>query len=153
MLVVREYHFGKSVEYVHEFYPPFRFEVIHKDWHQVVYNVYEFKVDACLQIQALRDKSQYLILQEDLLLNEEIAHADISKQPDAILSNFHIFLRFIAESDFILWKLMSLLTFSFKLIIASFDLLITHLNTFSSLSDNIAFLFKESVCVTIWETA
>ena len=100
--MVREYHFGKSVEYVHKFYPPFSFEVIHKDRHKVVYNVYEFKVDACLQIQALGDQPQYLILQEDLLLNEEIAHTDISKQPDTVLSNFHIFLRFIAESDFIL---------------------------------------------------
>jgi hypothetical protein len=51
----------------------------------------KFKVDACLQIQALSHQPKDLIIQKNFLLDKEIAHADITQQPDAVFSNFDIF--------------------------------------------------------------
>lgn len=42
-------------------------------------DIYKFAVDACLQIQALSYQPKDLILQENRLLDKEIAHADIAQ--------------------------------------------------------------------------
>lgn len=113
----------------------------------------KFKVDACLQIQALSHQPKDLIIQKNFLLDKEIAHADITQQPDAVFSNFDIFWRFIADCNFILRKLVILLALPLKLIIASFDLLIANLDAFRSLSDDVALFFKNSIRIAIRETA
>lgn len=51
----------------------------------------KFKVDACLQIQALSHQPKDLIIQKNFFLDKEIAHAYITEQPDAVFSNFDIF--------------------------------------------------------------
>lgn len=142
VFMIWQYDLGKCIDDIPEFYPPLGFVVIHEDWQQMFNDIDKFKVDACLQIQALGHQPQNLILQKNFLLDEEVAHADIAQQPDTVLCYLDIFWRFIAECDFILRKLVVLLTHSLQLIITSFDLLIAQLNAFSSLPHNVTLLFK-----------